>query len=1130
MNRSIHLQLEALFSGVLLVMAMLTAGCDKSGGPRYEKLSSSHTGITFRNELTASSEMNIFNYLYFFNGGGVAIGDVNGDDLPDIYFTSNQEDNKLYLNKGDFKFEDVTDKAGVAGDPGWTTGVTMADVNGDGLLDIYVSQLGEHLGFRGKNQLYINLGAGEDGVPEFENQADRYGLDLVGYGTQAAFFDYDLDGDLDMYQLNHSVHQNGTFGDKAAYVGKRHPTAGDKLMRNDGNIFTDVTEQAGIYSNALGYGLGISVGDINLDGWPDIYIGNDFHEDDYLYLNNGDGTFTDAMRESMRYTSRFSMGNDLGDLNGDGYPEMVSLDMLPEDPIILKAAAAEDPLDIFNMKLNTGYYPQYARNTLQINLGQLPGDDKGVRFSEVGLFAGIAATDWSWASLFMDMDNDGWQDILIANGILGRSNDMDYINFMSDDDLQMRLHYETITEKELAITELMPKIKFPNYAYRNNGNLTFANMSQSWGLTDPSYSNGTAYADLDNDGDLDLVVNNVEDEAFIYRNRTNEMEGGNHHFLSVELEGKAPNHFGVGAKLIAESQGKRLVRELMPTRGYQSSVDPRLHLGLGEMAEVDKLTVVWPDGSFEARSKVKADQRLTFRQADAKGKFDYAAYRRQYQGQPLMQMASQTGMNVRHKENTFFDFNREGLIPHMLSTEGPALAVGDVNGDGLEDVFVGGAKWQPGTVYAQQPSGQFVALAQPDLMKDSLNEDVAAALFDADGDGDLDLMVGSGGNEFDDNQPASQLRLYSNNGKGGFVRDTAATKGVQLTASCVLPADFDGDGDVDVFVGARAVPWFYGRLPVSYLLENNGKGKFSVVTDQRAPALRQAGMIKGGAWADLNGDKAPDLILACEWSAIRIFYNQGGQLKPAADTGLEAATGWWNAIAPADMDGDGDMDFVAGNLGLNSKLKASEAEPLRMYVGDFDDNGRPEQLLTYYLGGQERLFSTRDEVTKQMVVVKKKYLKYNDFARADLTDIVERPKLNDAVTYTAVEMRSVWVENAGGGKFVIHALPDQAQWSTIAAIQPHDYDGDGGIDLAVFGNFYDNNIQMGRYDASYGLVLRNRNNGKELLPLRPEESGLLVAGQVRRAALIRIGKDQTGILAVRNNDTPVLARLTGAPK
>lgn len=1103
------------------------ASCSQTTGARYEKMPSSETGIAFKNTLTATPRMNIFNYLYFFNGGGVAIGDLNGDDLPDIYFTSNQEDNKLYLNKGNFKFEDITEKAGVAGDQGWTTGVTMADVNGDGLLDIYVSQLGEHQEYRGKNQLYMNQGAGEDGVPVFENQADQYGLDLVGYGTQAAFFDYDMDGDLDMYQLNHSVHQNGTFGDKKAYEGKRHPTAGDKLMRNDGNRFTDVTLEAGIHCSALGYGLGITVGDINLDGLPDIYVANDFHEDDYLYLNNGDGTFSDIMRESMRYSSRFAMGNDIGDLNGDGFPEMVSLDMLPEDPIILKAAAAEDPLDIFNMKLNTGYYPQYARNTLQINEGAIPGNEKSVRFSETGLFSGIAATDWSWSALFQDMDNDGWQDIFIANGILGRSNDMDYINFMSDDNIQMRLHYDAITEKELAITEMMPKIKFPNYAYRNNGNLTFTNMSAAWGLNDPSYSNGTAYADLDNDGDLDMVINNVDDEAFVYRNKTNEMEGDDHHHLSIKLEGKAPNHFGVGTKVIAEHEGRRIVRELMPTRGYQSAVDPRIHLGLGTIKQIDKLTIVWPDGSFETLKEVKADQWLSFSQSKASGKFDYRAYRSRHAGETLVQTAAESGINVKHQENTFFDFNREGLIPHMVSTEGPALAVADVNGDGLDDAFIGGAKWYPGSIYVQQQSGQFVAMPQPALQLDSLNEDVAAALFDVDGDGDQDLMVASGGNEFDDKHAANQARLYLNDGKGHFSRDTVGLNGVSLTASCVLPADFDGDGDIDVFIGARTTPWFYGKVPVSYLLENDGKGRFKIATDERASALRQPGLVKGGAWADVNGDKQPDLILALEWSDIKLFINQGGRFKQATDTGMENASGWWNTIAPADLDGDGDMDFVAGNLGLNSKLKASADEPLRMYVGDFDANGRPEQLLTHYLGGEERLFATRDEVTKQMVTVKKKYLKYNDFARAGLTDVVERPLLDDALTYTAVEMRSVWMENLGGGKFSLHALPDKAQWSTLASVQPYDFNADGKADLAIFGNFYDNNIQMGRYDSSYGLILQN-NGAKDLLPLSIEQSGLMVTGQIRRTALIRIGANRMGILAVRNNDTPVLIMINQA--
>lgn len=1109
----------------LMSLLFLAAGCNTAETPRYEKMPSSETGITFRNELTASPEINIFNYLYFFNGGGVAVGDVNGDDLPDVYFTANQTANKLYLNRGDFRFEDVTEQAGVGGDQGWKTGVTMADVNGDGLLDIYVSQLGDYIGFRGKNQLYINLGTDEKGVPVFENRADQYGLDLVGFSTQAAFFDYDLDGDLDMYQLNHSVHQNGTFGDKKAYEGKRHPTAGDRLMRNDGDVFVDVTEDAGIQCNALGYGLGIAVGDINLDGWPDIYIGNDFHEDDYLYLNNGDGTFRDVMRESIRYTSRFSMGNDLADITGDGYPELVSLDMLPEDPIILKAAAAEDPLDIFNMKLNTGYYPQYARNTLQINQGPLPGDDKGVRFSETGIFSGIHATDWSWSALFMDMDNDSWQDIFIANGILGRSNDMDYINFMSDDDLQMRLHYEDITEKDLKITELMPKIKLPNYAYRNDGQLRFTNMAQAWGFSDISYSNGTAYADLDNDGDLDLVINNVNDEAFVYRNRTNQLEGDDHHFLAVKLEGEAPNTFGIGAKLIATQGDRLLVRELMPTRGYQSSVDPRLHLGLGSIRQLDKLTIVWPDGRFETRSQVAADQRLVFRQQDAGGKFDYDTFRRGREALPWTSpVPNAAGINGKHLENTFFDFNRERLIPFMVSAEGPALAVADVDGDGLEDVYIGGAKWQAGSLWLQQANGSFLQKPTAAFALDSLNEDVTAAFFDVDGDGHQDLMVGSGGNEFQNNHPANDLRLYRNDGKGNFSRDAAAVGNIRLTASCVLPADFDGDGDLDVFVGARALTWAYGKIPDSYLLQNDGKGNFRDVTDTYAKETRQAGMIRGGSWADLNGDKRPDLVLASEWDAIKVFLNDGKGLRQSEKTGLETAKGWWNSITTVDMDGDGDLDFVAGNLGLNSKLMASEEEPVRMYLGDFDDNGQAEQLLTHYLQGKEYLFATRDEVVSQMISLKKKYLKYNDFANADLDEVIDPAKLKAAKLYEVTQLRSVWAENKGNGMFTIHELPYQAQWSTLTTVQPFDFDGDGRQDLAVFGNFYDNNIQMGRYDSSYGLVLQNAGSGK-LRAVSMQQSGLMVTGQVRRSARIRLGGGGEAILLVRNNDTPVMLRI-----
>jgi hypothetical protein len=1095
---------------------------------RFERLSSEQTGVTFRNDLEMDPVMNIFNYMYFYNGGGVAVGDVNGDELPDLYFTSNQEDNRLYLNRGDFRFEDVTEAAGVAGQSGWTTGVNMADVNGDGRLDIYVCQLGEHMTFRGANQLYINLGTDENGVPVFEDQARRYNLDLVGYATQSAFFDYDRDGDLDMYMLNHSIHQNGTFGKRVELRDSIHPRAGDRLLRNDGDRFTDVTLEAGILSSVLGYGLGLAVGDINLDGWPDIYVGNDFHENDYLYLNNGDGTFREVLDESMLHTSRFSMGNDIGDLNQDGFPDLISLDMLPEDPVILKASAAEDPFDVYYFKLNFGYNYQFARNTLQINRGSVPGKPDQVRFSEIGLQAGVAATDWSWSSLLADLDNDGRQDIYIANGVLGRSNDLDYINFLQQPENQAPIQSDIVKEEDLKLTEQMPEIKVPNYVYQNLGELNFVNRSREWGLGQDSYSNGAAYADLDNDGDLDLVVNNVNDEAFIYRNRTQDTEPAQ--VLRVILEGEGKNPYGLGTKVILRfaNSDEYIVRELQATRGYLSSVDPRLLIGLGDRDRIEELTVIWPSGRSQVLREVPAGA-ITLRESEAGEPFDFAAFRRRISGEPLFREVPLPGVDFKHDENLFVEFNREPLMPHMASTEGPALAVGDVDGDGLQDFYHGGGKRQAGVLYRQVPGGGFQRVRTPDFAADSLHEDVDATFVDIDQDGDQDLIVVSGGNEFEGAASgANAPRLYRNDGTGRLERDPAALPEIYLTASCVLPADVDSDGDIDLFIGGRAVTSHYGQIPRSYLLLNDGAGRYQDATGEWSEALLRPGLVKGGAWTDLNEDGRPDLILAAEWSPVQIYYNEGNRLRPSENTGLETATGWWNCVLPGDFDGDGDTDLLVGNLGNNSKLTASTEAPVRMYYTDFDDNGTAEQLLTYFYFGEERVFYTRDEIVNQLVEVKKKYLKYTDFARAELGSLIPPGKLAAAEVFEANTLESSIAWNEGGGQFRLQPIAAKAaQWSPIRAGWVADFDRDGSDDVAAFGNFYENNIQMGRYDASYGLVLLG-DNAQELRPLSMEAGGLDVAGQTRRVVPIDLADGTRGMLLARNDQTPVLYQLVEA--
>ncbi|HYG39630.1 MAG TPA: VCBS repeat-containing protein [Cytophagales bacterium] len=1106
-------RLSFSYSIVIIFSLFAFSGCQKTNDKKlFRLLSSEESGVDFKNQLTETVEFNIFKYMYFYNGGGVAIGDVNGDNLPDLYFSSNQESNKLYLNQGNLKFKDITEEAGVEGYKGWTTGVNMADVNGDGKLDIYVCHLGDYEIYKGKNQLFINEGLDENGIPKFADRAMEYGLDLVGFSTQSAFFDYDLDGDLDMYMLNHSVHQNGTFG-KASQRYQKHPLAGDKLMRNDEGRFIDVTDSSGIYGSVIGYGLGIAISDINLDGLPDIYIGNDFHENDYLYINQGGGKFKESLESVINHTSRFTMGCDIADFNNDGFVDIASMDMLPEDPKILKASGGEDPYDVFNFKLNYGYAHQYAKNSLQLNLGN-------GKFSEIGLFAGVAATDWSWSTLFADFDLDGRKDIFISNGIPRRFNDLDYVNFISHDNIQYKLLDENLTDKELALSEKMPKIKLQNYLYHNNGDTTFVNKSLDWGLEQPSYSNGTAYADLDNDGDLDLVINNIEDNAFIYENLKNaEKEGKENGYLKVKLTGNAGNQYAIGAKVFIYQKGKVQMQECLPVRGFQSSIDYPMIFGLGNNSLVDSLIVIWPDASFQLWKNIKGNQTLILKQDTSSAKFDYSIF---HKSSPVLKTINidSIGIHFQHKENKFVEFSREFLLPHMLSAEGPASAVADINSDGLDDIFLGGAKWQSGEIYQQNKEGRFVLTNQPTLWNDSTFEDVDAIFEDVDNDNDVDLVVVSGGNEFKGTSEFLKTRLYLNDGKGYFSRSTHFPD-LFITGSSVASCDYDKDGDIDLFIGTRTIPWKYGQRPDSYLLENNGKGIFKDVTSQKAPALQKLGFIKDAIWTDIDNDQYDDLIIAGEWMPITILANDKGNLRPLAvqDNGLDKAYGFWNNIISEDFDGDGDQDFVAGNLGLNSKLKASSEKPVSMYVKDFDNNGSLDQILTYYINGKEYPFHTKDELTKQLPGLKKKYLSYKKFSEASFNDIFSKEDLKGSERFLANSFESAYIENLGNNKFKMIPLPKVVQFSPIMSSVVFDINNDSRPDLITAGNFYPTNIQMGRYDASYGNVLMNNGTGS-FKPMSPSESGLSVTGETRAIRPVMINGKKT-MLFIRNNDNPL---------
>jgi enediyne biosynthesis protein E4 len=1087
--------------GFYFFICLLFLGACKQNKPRFELLAPSFTGVTFENKLEESPQLNIFNYLYFYNGGGVAAGDLNGNGLPDLYFTSNQESNRLYLNKGDFRFEDITEIAGVSGMKGWTTGVTMADVNGDGRLDIYVSMVGDFMHLRGKNQLFINLGNDENGIPKFEDQAEIWRLDLVGFSTQAAFFDYDMDGDLDMFMLNHSVHAMGTFG-RSSIRYEVHPLAGDKLFRNDGGYFTEVTKEAGIFSSALGYGLGVSIGDVNWDGYPDIYVGNDFHEDDYLYLNNGDGTFTECLGSSMRHTSRFSMGTDIGDINNDGLNDILTTDMLPADPYMLKTAAGEDGFDVYNMKMGFGYKDQFARNTLQLNIGN-------GKFAEVGMLAGVYATDWSWSALFADFDLDGLNDVYITNGIKRRSNDNDYINFISSDAIQSRLEGD-LTDEDLALVEKMPVIKIPNYAFKNSGKLTFQDVSAVWGLNQESFSNGATYVDLDNDGDLDIVVNNVDQPAFIYRNNTINARGNENNFIKLTFKGDQGNLFGLGTKVIIPLDTGKIIRELYTTRGYQSSVSPEIIIGLGMKEIIDSLIVIWPDHKFQVLLNVKANQTLVVKKSDATGLYKFERINNFLS----RDLTDSIKIDYKHQENSFVEFHREGLIPHMASTEGPTIAVGDVNGDGLEDLYVGGAKHQPGALILQTKDG-FVTTYPESFRRDSIMEDTDAVFLDVDRDGDLDLIVLSGGNEFRNESENLMPRLYLNDGAGNFTRQMSAFKNLFITGSCIRPFDFDNDGHVDLFIGGRIIPWKYGFAPDSYLLKNDGFGNFTNLTKDLAPELIGLGMVKDAAWADFNNDGVKDLVVVGEWMPLTFFVSGNGKWKKEVPKSLSKSNGWWNTLALVDIDQDGDLDIVAGNLGLNSKLTASHSKPIMAYINDYDNNEKTEPLIYHFIGEKEIIFPTRDEVVKQIVSVKKNYLTNAEFAAADHKKIVDKSLLDQAAKLYCYELRSGYFINNGGLDFSFRPFPLRAQFSPVYTINELDYNKDGKPDLLMFGNYFEANIQRGKYNAGYGFLLRNSGNGNFEYVLN-EESGLYIDGQIRDSKVIRYN-GQKLFLLTRNN-------------
>ena len=1084
-------------------------------GHLFTLLPSGYTGVHFVNRVENSADFNVFTYRNFYNGGGVAVGDLNGDGLPEVMLTSNQHGSHLFLNKGAFRFQEITDEAGVAGKQSWVTGVTFADVNGDGKLDIYVCYAGPTAGSARANELYINQGVDKNGIPTFKEMARDYGVADEGYATQAAFLDYDRDGRLDLFIVNNSYRPANSFGLRNTR-NTRDPLGGQKLYHNDGNgHFTDVSARAGIYGAEIAFGLGVVVADVNRDGWPDIYVSNDFFERDYLYINNRDGTFDERLDKEMPYISEFSMGLDIADINNDGWPDVYTTDMLPEDEYRLRTTSSFADWERDQTKIRNGFHHQVMRNMLQLNNGN-------GTFSDIGQLAGVARTDWSWSALAADFDLDGYKDLYVTNGIAKDVTSQDYIKYLADPrTMAMATSNKGKRADFKPLIDAMTSTKLTHYAFHNNGNLTFANATQSWGLATPSFGSGAAYADLDGDGALDIVVNNVDDEAFVYRNNARSLLKDNH-YLQVKLDGDGGNRFAIGAKVTVQAGTQTLYQEESPTRGFQSSVDYVLTFGLGKIDTVQSVVVDWPDGRVSRLGKTAGSQRITIKQAEAQKGGTGAEPVRATQT-ILTDVTDRVRLPFAHHENDYVDFDREPLMPKMLSTEGPALAVADVNRDGLDDIFIGGAKGQASVLLIQRQDGSFAPSNERLFVEDTVSEDVGATFFDANGDGYADLYVVSGGNEYSEGATGLLDRLYLNDGKGTFRKAAKALPPMMQSGSRVAAADYDGDGAVDLFVGGRSVPGSYGIDPPSVLLKNDGKGHFTDVTNRVAPGLSRIGMVTDAVWKDVDGDGRLDLVVVGEWMPITIFHNAGnGRLAKADIRGLDKTNGWWNRILAADFTGDGKVDFIVGNLGLNTRLRATATEPVTMYVKDFAHNGFLHQVISYYNDGKAYPLSLRDDLLRTIAPLRDRYPNYKDYARQTMSDVFPQKEVEDAVVKNAYTFATSLVRNNGDGSFTVTPLPLEAQISPVYGIMAGDFEGSGKTDLLLAGNFAGVKPEIGAMNAGFGVFLRGDGKG-HFTPVRELESGFEVPGQTRDIQRVRT---RAGIIYVvaRNNDKPLVFR------
>jgi hypothetical protein len=1078
----------------------------------FKTLTIHDSGIQFENTLIYDEHFNAYTYRNFYNGAGVALGDINNDGLLDIYFCGNEVDNKLYLNKGNFTFEDITERAGVACHDVWSTGVSMADINGDGWLDFFVCKSGPPRSGVRHNELFIN-----NGDLTFTESSEVWGVADSGLSIHAVFFDYDKDSDLDFYLLNNSNRSVGIYDLKVGQREIRDPFGGNKLYRNDRNHFTDVSESAGIYGSAIGFGLGVTAADVNRDGWPDLFVSNDFFERDYLYINNQDGTFTESLEAAVNETSLGSMGADIADLNNDGYPEIYVTEMLPETLDRVRTKTIFEDWDKYSANVVNGYYHQFTRNVLQLNNGPIPGNEQLVSFSEISRYTGMHATDWSWGALIFDYNNDGKKDVFVANGIAKDLTDQDYINF----EASAMLTSANLKSDSLLLKKLMdriPSVPLSNYLFENQGKLNFNNKSLELGLGLPGFSNGAAYGDLDNDGDLDLVVNNINAPASVYKNHSSETR--TNHFLQIQFIGTGKNTFGFGTQVTAYCGSDQFYFEQAPVRGYLSSIDPKVHIGLGTYTQIDSLVIRWPDGSYSLINNVPTDQLLVLKESDLEKSIrknpDHKVNRYLT---PL-----QTSLNkIKHAGSSFNDFNRDRLLFEMCTNEGPGTAIADVNGDGLQDVFIGGAVNQSGTLWIQITKGDFRLSPQPDFEIDKRSDDVRSVFFDANGDGHIDLYVASGGHQYSFQAPEYKDRLYLNNGKGNFkkIPQILVSGDLQGSTSFVVPLDFNQDGKEDLIVGNRLIPFYYGKPASVYLWQNNGNEMFSDVTREYASEWINLGLTRDASLIDYDKDGDLDVVIVGEWMEIKLFQNTNGYFRNVTKlTGLAGMDGLWTSVKSGDFNNDGYIDFAVGNQGLNSRLHASKTEPLVMYVHDFDKNGSLEQLICQRYKDQDFPLALLPDLWKQIPVIKKDFTRFEQYKNASLLDLFNESQREGALILQAHELRSGVFLNKGGKRFDFVPLPAEAQFSKLYSMLTTDFDQDGNLDLLVGGNQHRVKPEMGIQDGSYGLMLKGDGNGS-FLPVSSNVSGIYVRGQIRDIKSIQVGKSNA-VLISRFNDVPGL--------